>query len=343
MNVLVTGGAGFVGSHLCDALIARGDRVTALDNFDPFYPRERKLDNLAQLRGHARFDLVEHDLENREALIEVLAGGSFDVVVHLAAKAGIRASMRNPGAYVETNLGGTVNLLEGMTRTGCRRLIFASSSSVYGNNPGLPSRETDRVVPVSVYALTKKSGEELCRVYHATRGFSAICLRFFTVYGPRQRPEMAIHKFTRLMLNNEPIPLFGDGSMQRDYTYVDDIVCGIRSAIDLVREREGYDVVNLGSGSSPVTLNQLVARLAWLSKSDPEVEYRPAPGGDVDRTCADIRKASDLLGYRPQIDLSEGLRRFLDWYRGRDAARSVRVDDAARQTPSRPHSSQQTA
>ena len=315
MNILVTGGAGFVGSHLCEALVERGDRVVALDNFDPFYPRERKLQNVNQLRDHVRFDLVERDLNVPESLVEVLAGGSFDVVVHLAAKAGIRASMRNPSAYIETNLGGTANLLEAMTRTSCRRLVFGSSSSVYGNNPGRPSREDDRVMPVSVYAMTKKSGEELCRVYSATQDFSVLCLRFFTVYGPRQRPEMAIHKFTRLLLNNEPIPLFGDGSMRRDYTYVDDITRGITSGIDFVTQHSGFDVVNLGSGMPPVTLNELVARLGWLSKLEPNVEYCPAPGGDVDSTCADINKAGGLLGYHPRVDLSEGLGRFLEWYR----------------------------
>jgi UDP-glucuronate 4-epimerase len=319
MNVLVTGGAGFVGSHLCEALIDRGDRVVALDNFDPFYPRERKLQNVIRLRGNARFDLVERDLNNPEALTEVLAGSSLDVVVHLAAKAGIRASMRNPSAYIETNLGGTANLLEAMSRTGCRRLVFASSSSVYGDNPGRSSREDDRVVPVSVYALTKKSGEELCRVYTALQNFSVVCLRFFTVYGPRQRPEMAIHKFTRLLLDNEPIPLFGDGSMQRDYTYVEDITRGVVSAIDYVSMHEGWEILNLGSGIPPVTLNELVARLGWLSKSEPQVEYHPAPGGDVDRTCADIDKARGLLDYQPQIDLSEGLSRFLEWYRDGEA------------------------
>lgn len=319
MNVLITGGAGFVGSHLCEALIHRGDRLVALDNFDPTYPRERKLQNLARLRGHGRFDLVERDLKDPEALTEVLAGGSFDVVVHLAAKAGIRASMRNPHAYIETNLGGTVNLLEAMSRTGCQRLVFASSSSVYGNNRGRPSREDDRVVPVSVYAMTKKSGEELCRVYNATRDFSVVSLRFFTVYGPRQRPEMAIHRFVRLLLDNEPIPLFGDGSMQRDFTYVGDITRGVVSAIDYVAENPGYEILNLGSGMEPVTLNELVERLGWLSKSQPRVSYHPVPGGDVDRTCADIHKARSLLGYQPQIDLSEGLRRFLDWYRDGEA------------------------
>lgn len=319
MNVLVTGGAGFIGSHLCEALIDRGDHVVALDNFDPCYPRERKLQNATPLRGHARFRLAERDLKDVEAVTEVLAGGSFDVVVHMAAKAGIRASMRNPSVYIETNLGGTVNLLEAMARTGCRRLVFASSSSVYGDNPGRPSREHDRAVPVSVYAMTKKSGEELCRVYTIMQNLSAVCLRFFTVYGPRQRPEMAIHKFTRLLLDNEPIPLFGDGSMQRDYTYVEDITRGVVSAIDYVSKNEGCEVLNLGSGMPPVTLNELVSRLGWLSKSQPIVEYHPGPGGDVDRTCADIHKAKSLLGYQPQIDLSEGLKRFLEWYRGGDA------------------------
>ncbi len=319
MNVLVTGGAGFIGSHLCEALIDRGDQVVALDNFDRCYPRERKLQNVTALRGHARFNLVERDLKDLEAVTEVLAGGSFDVVVHMAAKAGIRASMRNPSPYIETNLGGTVNLLEAMVRTGCRRLVFASSSSVYGDNPGRPSREDDRAVPVSVYAMTKKSGEELCRVYTAMQNLSAICLRFFTVYGPRQRPEMAIHKFTRLLLDNEPIPLFGDGSMQRDHTFVEDITRGVVSAIAYVFENEGCEVFNLGSGMPPVTLNELVARLGWLSKSQPIIEYHPVPGGDVDRTCADIQKAKSLLGYRPQIDLSEGLERFLEWYRSGDA------------------------
>ncbi len=314
-RVLVTGAAGFIGSWLTERLLERGDEVVGLDNFDPFYDRAIKEKNLEAARGNAAFRLVEGDLRNGSDVAGLFADGRFDAVVHLAARAGVRPSLADPAGYYETNLIGTSNLLEAMREAGCRRLVFASSSSVYGNNRKVPFHEDDRVdAPISPYAATKKAGEELCHVYHAVHGFSILALRFFTAYGPRQRPEMAIHAFTRRLFAEEPIPVFGDGSMERDFTYIDDVVDGVVSAVDHVAGTETFDILNLGD-SEPIRLSRLVAALERATGREAVIDRREVPPGDVDRTFADVSRARRLLGYEPRVGIDEGLRRFVEWYR----------------------------
>ncbi len=314
-RILVTGGAGFIGSHLCEALISRGADVVAFDSFDPFYPRAVKERNLAALRRSGRFRLIEGDLREPADVATALAQGPFDAVAHLAARAGVRPSLEDPEGYVRTNLEGTAVLLEAMRRAGCRRLVFGSSSSVYGNSGDIPLRESDRVDrPVSPYAMTKKAGEELCHVYHHAYGFSIMSLRFFTVYGPRQRPDMAIHRFVRLMEEGLPIPVYGDGTTERDYTYFSDIVAGVVASVDWVRREHGFEIVNLGE-SVPVRLDELISELARATGREPRIERLPMPVGDVERTCADIGRARDLLGYDPSTGITEGVAAFVRWFR----------------------------
>ena len=314
-RVLVTGAAGFIGSWLTERLLERGDQVVGFDNFDPFYDRAIKERNLATARGNAAFRLVEGDLRDRAEVFAVLADGAFDAVAHLAAKAGVRPSLADPAGFDETNLIGTSNLLEAMREAECRRLVFASSSSVYGNNRKVPFHEEDRVdAPISPYAATKKAGEELCHVYHAVHGFSILALRFFTAYGPRQRPEMAIHAFTRRLFAGEPIPVFGDGSMERDFTYIDDVVDGVVSAVDHVVKTDTFAILNLGE-SEPIRLSRLVTALERATGREALVDRLQVPPGDVARTFADISRARQLLGYEPRVRIDDGLRRFVDWYR----------------------------
>ncbi|HKY60107.1 MAG TPA: NAD-dependent epimerase/dehydratase family protein [Gemmatimonadota bacterium] len=322
-RILVTGGAGFIGSHLCEALVAAGAEVVAFDSFDPFYPRAVKERNLTGLRGSDRFTLVEGDLREPAAVESVLADGPFDAVAHLAARAGVRPSLEDPGGYMSTNIEGTTTLLEAMRRAGCSRLVFGSSSSVYGNSRAIPLRESDRVDrPVSPYAMTKKAGEELCHVYHHAYGFSVMSLRFFTVYGPRQRPDMAIHRFVRLMEEGRPLPVYGDGTTERDYTYFSDIVAGVVAAIDWVRREQGFEIVNLGE-SVPVRLDRLIEELAEATGKQPRIERLPMPVGDVERTCADIGRARELLGYAPSTGIREGIEAFVRWYRDVASARAT--------------------
>ena len=322
-RILVTGGAGFIGSHLCEALVAAGAEVVAFDSFDPFYPRAVKERNLTGLRGSDRFTLVEGDLREPAAVESVLADGPFDAVAHLAARAGVRPSLEDPGGYMSTNIEGTTTLLEAMRRAGCSRLVFGSSSSVYGNSRAIPLRESDRVDrPVSPYAMTKKAGEELCHVYHHAYGFSVMSLRFFTVYGPRQRPDMAIHRFVRLMEEGRPLPVYGDGTTERDYTYFSDIVAGVVAAIDWVRREQGFEIVNLGE-SVPVRLDRLIEELAEATGKQPRIERLPMPVGDVERTCADIGRARELLGYAPSTGIREGIEAFVRWYREVASARAT--------------------
>ncbi|HET7691491.1 MAG TPA: NAD-dependent epimerase/dehydratase family protein [Gemmatimonadota bacterium] len=314
-RVLVTGAAGFIGSWLTERLLERGVEVVGFDNFDPFYDRALKERNLETARGTSAFRLVEGDLRNRSDVSPLFSDGGFDAVMHLAAKAGVRPSLADPAAYYETNLIGTSNLLEVMREAGCLRLVFASSSSVYGNSRKVPFHEDDRVdAPISPYAATKKAGEELCHVYHAVHGFSVLALRFFTAYGPRQRPEMAIHAFTRRLFAGEPIPVFGDGSMERDFTYIDDVVDGVVSALDYVLRSQTFEIVNLGE-SEPIRLSRLVSALERATGREATIDRRPVPPGDVDRTFADVSRARRLLGYDPHVGIDEGLRRFVEWYR----------------------------
>ncbi len=312
MNILVTGGAGFIGSHLCEALLARGEQVTALDNFDPFYDPQVKRVNLAGCLASPLFTLVEGDIRDIEKVGEVFADGDFDMVVHLAARAGVRPSMEDPLAYQDVNVRGTMVLLEAARQFEVKKFIFASSSSVYGNNQKVPFSESDCVdFPISPYAATKKACELLCYTYSYLFGIDHTCLRFFTVYGPRQRPDLAIHKFMRLIEAGRPIPVFGDGSSRRDYTYVDDIIQGVLAAMDRC---QGYRIYNLGH-SQPIALADLIAQIEAVLGKKGKIDRQPAQPGDVDCTYADVSRARTELGYEPKVRLEEGLERFVAWFR----------------------------
>ncbi|HEY8450585.1 MAG TPA: NAD-dependent epimerase/dehydratase family protein [Bacillota bacterium] len=359
-HALVTGGAGFIGSHLVDRLLAEGWRVTVVDNFDPFYDPAVKRANLAAHLGDrgtdggmegigaltpagrsgrsgaggrgqspggqagggpagggqanpGAFTLVEADIRDLDAL-KARLDGDFDVIVHLAAKAGVRPSLARPLEYQEVNVRGTHNLLELARAWGVRQFVFASSSSVYGVNPNLPWREDDAVLrPISPYAATKVAGELLGHTYSHLYGIRFIALRFFTVYGPRQRPDLAIRAFARRMLEGRPLPVFGDGSSSRDYTYIDDIIAGVRAAMDYTATR--YEVINLGSDRA-VSLRELIAALEQVLGIRARIEPQPPQPGDVPRTWADVTKARRLLGYEPRTPLDEGLKRFARWLEG---------------------------
>lgn len=313
-NVLVTGGAGFIGSHLVARLLAEGGwRVHVVDDFNDFYDPGVKRRNVAPHLGREEFRLHEADIRDRAALEAVFEGAGFDVIVHLAARAGVRPSLLEPVLYAETNINGTLNLLELARAHGTRQFVFGSSSSVYGENEKVPFAEDDPVArPISPYAATKAAGELLCHTYSHLFGVRCVCLRFFTVYGARQRPDLAIHKFARLISEGKAIPVFGDGTTRRDYTYVDDIIAGVRAAMDY--EASAYEVFNLGE-SRTVELRELIALLESELGRKAIVERQPAQPGDVPQTFADVSKARRLLGYDPQVDIAEGIRRFLDWYR----------------------------
>jgi UDP-glucuronate 4-epimerase len=319
MIFLVTGAAGFIGSHLCERLVGAGHRVVGVDNFDPFYPESVKRANLAGLRADPRFTLVEADIRDPEemgAAVDGAAGGSIDVVVHLAARAGVRPSIEEPFLYSQVNLDGTVAVLEWARRRGVRRFVFGSSSSVYGNNAKVPFSEADPVDhPISPYAATKRSGELLCHSYHHLYGMSVVCLRFFTVYGPRQRPDLAIHKFARLMADGLPIPMYGDGTTERDYTYVDDILQGVEGAIRYTaRDQPVFEIVNLGE-SRTTTLARLIDLIGAELGVRPKIERLPLQPGDVQRTFADVSRARELFGYEPTTPVEEGIPRFVHWFR----------------------------
>jgi UDP-glucuronate 4-epimerase len=310
MNVLVTGGAGFIGSHLVEALLARGDGVTVLDCFDDFYAPAVKRANLAPVRD--RVTLVEGDLNRPDDVAKALAKTP-EVVFHLAARAGVRPSIEQPALYSHVNVTGTAALLEACRLRGVKRFVFGSSSSVYGARSQAPFSEEDRVDrPVSPYAATKVAGELLCAAYRSLYAMEIVALRFFTVYGPRQRPDLAIAKFARLLREGQPLPFFGDGRSARDYTFVADIVAGVLAAGD--RAWPTFEAVNLG-GSHPVTLTELVAALEKASGVKAQLDRKPDQPGDVPLTCADPRKARALLGWEPKISLEEGLRRYVAWAR----------------------------
>jgi UDP-glucuronate 4-epimerase len=307
-RALITGGAGFIGSHVVDLLLGEGWEVTVVDNFDPFYDPQIKRQNIARHLSHPNYRLVEVDIRDLEALRKYLAG-EYDVIVHLAAKAGVRSSVLDPVSYYEVNVRGTLNLLELAKEWGVRQFVFASSSSVYGANPNLPWREDDPLLlPVSPYGATKLAGEVLGRVYSRLYGIRFIALRIFTAYGPRQRPDLAIHKFARLMLEGKPVPIYGDGSACRDYTYIDDLVLGIRAAMDY--EGAPFEVFNLGSGR-PITVLEVVRSLEKVLGIKARIEHLPLPAGDVPYTCANVERAARLLGYIPKTPFGEGLIRFV--------------------------------
>jgi len=313
---LITGAAGFIGSHLVDSLLADGWRVTAIDNFDPFYDAAIKEQNIAAHVRHPQYSLSRIDIRDVPALQRLIA--PYDAIVHLAARAGVRPSIADPRTYQEVNVAGTQNILELARQSGTPHVVFASSSSVYGVNPNTPWRESDYVLqPISPYASTKVSGELLGHVYSHLYGIRFVALRFFTVYGPRQRPDLAIHSFARKMLAGDRIPVFGDGTTRRDYTFISDIVSGIRGALEYDRSR--YEVINLGNDRT-VTLTQMIAELERALGVAATIDRRPEQPGDVPQTWAAVDKAAGLLGYRPGTTFSSGIDRFCEWLRSTTSA-----------------------
>ncbi|MXV17479.1 GDP-mannose 4,6-dehydratase [Hufsiella ginkgonis] len=312
MKILVTGGAGFIGSSLVDVLIEQDHQVVIYDNFDPFYARETKLNNLRNAIGSSGAILVEGDIRDKKLLTATLEDNNIELVIHLAAKAGVRPSIKHPVEYFDVNVNGTVSVLESMRNAGVTRLVNASSSSVYGNNRKVPFAETDPVDnPISPYAASKRAAELSCSVYSHLYGFDITSLRFFTVYGPRQRPDLAISKFTSLIQQEDPIPFYGDGTTARDYTYITDIVNGIIAA---VHHLNGYQLYNLG-GRHTTTLKELVDHLAALLDKQAVLNPLPPQQGDVEKTWADTSKALVKIGYRPQVGIVDGLKRFIEWYK----------------------------
>jgi UDP-glucuronate 4-epimerase len=319
-QALITGGAGFIGSHLARKLLDLSWQVTVVDNFDPFYPRETKLANIHEERGRPGFRFIEADIRDHDS-VRLKAAGRYDVIVHLAAKAGVRPSILDPDAYLETNVKGTQNMLNFARECGVEQFVFASSSSVYGVNERVPWSESDHVLlPISPYAGTKVSGELMGHVYSRLFGIRFLALRFFTVYGPRQRPDLAIYKFARKMLDDAPIPVFGDGSSSRDYTYIDDIVAGIIAAIGYRRTR--YEVINLGNHQR-VSLSEMISTLEKELGCRAKLMRKPAQLGDVPITYANIAKARDLLGYEPRTSFASGMRKFAAWVREESPTRSA--------------------
>lgn len=321
MHVLVTGAAGFIGSHLCEQLLRAGHQVTGVDALHDFYAPSLKLQNLKEIEaiGGQKFRHLPLDLRDLPGLQQAMHGhgnSPVDAVAHLAALAGVQPSIRDPLAYEEVNVRGTLHVLESMRQAGVKRLVFASSSSVYGNGAQVPFAEDQMVDrPISPYAATKKSGELFGHTWHHLHDFSVICLRFFTVYGPRQRPDLAIAKFIRLIASDQPIQLYGDGSSSRDYTYVLDTVDGIVRALDATTDRR-YLICNIGN-SVPISLKELVAHVETAVGKKAKIQWLPMQSGDVDRTWADVRRAQAELGYASKIGIAEGIQRQADWFLGR--------------------------
>ena len=315
MHVLVTGGAGFIGGHLCRRLTAEGHHVSAVDNFDPFYDRSIKEEGIRDLRNRTNFRLYEGSVTDPAVWEAIRRADSVDAVVHLAAKAGVRGSIDRPVRYARANLEGTQSTLEFAREMEVDTFVFGSSSSVYGNNDKVPFAEEHAVRrPISPYAASKRSGELLVHPYHHLYDMTVHCLRFFTVYGPRQRPDLAIHKFSRQLLDGRPITMYGDGTSSRDYTYIDDIVDGVVRSLHRAHAltRPEYEIINLG-GSETTQLRELIRALGEALDVEPEIERHPMPPGDVQRTYADISKANDLLGYAPETPIEQGLRKFAEW------------------------------
>jgi len=317
LNILVTGGAGFIGSHTCERLLELGFGVICIDNFNDYYPPEIKERNISIIEGKCsaapdtRFKLYRNDILDMQSLEAIFEAENIDIIIHLAARAGVRPSIENALLYESVNVQGTINLLDCCRKYGVGRFVFASSSSVYGGNTKIPFTETDNVDhPVSPYAATKKAGELICYSYHHLFGISVFCYRFFTVYGPRQRPEMAIHKFTRKVLEGTPIDIYGDGSSSRDYTYIDDITNVITSNLENIK---GYEIFNLGN-SSPVKLLDLIKIIEEKTGKSAMLDFKDFQDGDVFTTYADILKAKKMLKYNPAVTIDQGIQRFVEWY-----------------------------
>jgi len=312
-NILVTGGAGFIGSHLVDCLLAEKDwQVTVVDDFNDFYSPQIKRQNIAHQLSDENYRLSETDIRNAESLDKIFAETKFEAIVHLAARAGVRPSLTEPKLYTETNVNATVNLLELARQHNIKQFVFASSSSVYGINSKIPFSEDDRIYQtISPYAATKAAGEFLCHTFSHLYDIRTICLRFFTVYGARQRPDLAIHKFSKLISEGKPIQMFGDGTTRRDYTYIDDIIQGVRASIDY--DQSNYEVFNLGE-SQTIELGELIEVLEENLGKKAVIERKPMQPGDVPVTFADISKARKLLNYNPTTRIKDGIPKFVEWF-----------------------------
>ncbi len=314
-TILITGAAGFIGSHLSERLLQEGSRIICLDNLDTFYDPQIKRENLKPLLAINNFTMIEGDIRDLKLLTDIFEGNRIDIIVHIAARAGVRPSIKEPLLYYDVNVRGTTNLLEMAKNYNVKKFIFASSSSVYGENKKVPFSEDDNVdYPISPYAATKKAGELISFTYHHLYGIPVSCLRFFTVYGPGQRPEMAIHKFTRLIYEGKSIPVYGDGTSRRDYTYIDDIIAGITASVNA---ELGYEIINLGE-SKTIRLTELISLIEDNLQKKAIIEWLPDQPGDVPVTFADISKARKLLGYAPCVDIKEGVGRFVEWFLKRE-------------------------
>jgi len=312
MNIVVTGGAGFIGSHLCEKLISMGSKIICIDSFSDFYDPVIKEDNISEIVTSRHFKLYRSDITSFDRVEKIFSQAHIDMVIHLAARAGVRPSIQNPLLYEKVNILGTMNLLECCKKYNIPKFIFASSSSVYGGNKKLPFSEEDNVDhPISPYAATKKAGELICYTYYDLYKISIYCFRFFTVYGPRQRPEMAIHKFTRQILNGEEIEIYGDGSSSRDYTYIGDVISGMAGSLNSI---DGFEIINLGN-SNTIKLIDLIKLIEKTTGKKARLKFIGSQPGDVFATYADIRKAGKMLKYFPEVDIGEGLVKFVNWYK----------------------------
>lgn len=310
---LVTGGAGFIGSHLVDRLLAQqAARVVVIDNFDEFYAPHLKRTNIEGHLNHPVYRLFEADIRNYNSLKQLFADEIFDTIIHLAAKAGVRPSVSDPRAYQEVNVAGTLNLLDLAQRNGVKKFIFGSSSSVYGPAATPPFKEDAPLAPISPYAATKAAGEMLAHTYSHLYDMQIVCLRFFTVYGARQRPDLAIHKFARLIAGGRPVPVYGDGTSERDFTYIDDILQGVLAAVDY--DATPFEIINLGE-SQTITVNRMIELLADALGQQAIIERQPPQAGDMPRTHADISKAQRLLNYQPTTPIEAGIKKFADWFK----------------------------
>lgn len=311
MNILITGGAGFIGSNLADRCLKDNNQVIVIDNFNNYYDPSLKEKNIEYNLSNKNYKLYRADICDNNCIEKIFRENKIDVVVHIAARAGVRPSLENPLEYVRSNIEGTINILENMRKFKVKKIVFASSSSVYGNNKALKFSESLKITkPISPYAATKSACEQFLYTYSSLYGINAVCLRFFTVYGPRQRPDLAIRKFIQLIQNNQTVTIYGNGSNVRDYTYIDDIISGIVSAIKY--NKTSYEIINLGGGH-PISLNELIKTIEEVLNKKADIKYVAMQPGDVDKTVSDISKAEKLLNYQPSTSFKQGIKNFIAW------------------------------